>query len=145
MLTPYVKGFLRSSLVWIVLGVAIGLGMVWWPAEHLKFRPAHAHANVLGFLSMFVFGVGYHVLPRFVGAPLSERQAAWAMRQLWIQNAGLSLLVSGWLVRPWRGSLGQWLLAAGGPVSAIGLGIFVAIMWRLTGAGADRELRPPGS
>ncbi len=143
MLTPYVKGFLRSSLVWIAIGVAIGLGMAWWPAEHLVFRPAHAHANVLGFLSMFVFGVGYHVLPRFVGAPLNERQAAWAMRQLWIQNAGLALLVSGWLVRPWRGSLGQWLLAAGGPVSAVGFAIFVAIMWRLTGAGSA-ELRPPG-
>jgi hypothetical protein len=82
---------------------------------------------------MFLFGVGYHVLPRFVGAPLSHRQATWAMRQVWIQNAGLGLLVSGWLLRPWRGSLGQWLLVAGAPVSALGIAIFVAIVWRLTG------------
>lgn len=133
MLTPYVRGFLRSSLVWIVVGIAIGIGMAWWPADHLAFRPAHAHANVLGFLSMFVFGVGYHVLPRFTGTPLSETQAAWAMRQLWIQNLGLALLVSGWLVRPWRASLGHALIVAGAPVSALGIGIFVAIAWRLTG------------
>ena len=144
MLTPYVRGFLRSSLIWIVIGVAIGIGMAWWPADHLAYRPAHAHANLLGFLSMFVFGVGYHVLPRFVGAPLTEGQAAWAMRQLWIQNAGLALLVSGWLVRPWRGSLGQWLLVAGAPVSAFGIAIFVTIAWRLTGGRGGVEVRPPG-
>lgn len=144
MLAPHVRGFLRSSLVWIVVGVAIGIGMAWWPADHLAYRPAHAHANLLGFVSMFMFGVGYHVLPRFVGAPLSERQTRWAMRQLWIQNAGLVLMIAGWLTRPWRGSLGQWLLVTGAPVSALGLGIFVAIAWRLTGAGGQIELRPPG-
>ena len=143
MLTPYVRGFLRSSLVWIVVGIAIGIGMAWWPAEHLAFRPAHAHANLLGFLSMFVFGVGYHVLPRFTATPLSERQAAWAMRQVWIQNLGLALLVSGWLVRPWRGSLGQSLIVAGAPVSALGVGIFVAIAWRLTGS-RGIGVQPPG-
>ena len=144
MLAPYVRGFLRSSLIWISIGVAIGIGMAWWPADHLAYRPAHAHANVFGFLAMFLFGVGYHVLPRFVGAPLTERQAAWAMRQVWIQNAGLALLVSGWLVRPWRGSLGQWSLVAGAPVSALGIAIFVAIVWRLTGTSGSAEPRPPG-
>lgn len=143
MLTPYVRGFLRSSLVWLVVGVALGIGMAWWPADHLAYRPAHAHANLLGFVSLFVFGVGYHVLPRFVGAPLTEGQARWAMRQLWIQNAGLALQVAGWLARPWHGSLGQGLLAAGAPVSAFGLGIFVVIAWRLTGAGRGIRLEPP--
>ena len=135
MLAPYVRGFLRSSLIWIAVGVAIGIGMAWWPADHLAYRPAHAHANVLGFLSMFVFGVAYHVLPRFVGTPLTDRQAAWATRQLWIQNAGLALLVAGWLVRPWRGGVGQLLVVTGAPVSALGVAIFVAVAWRVTGAG----------
>jgi cbb3-type cytochrome oxidase subunit 1 len=125
-----------------VIGVAIGIGMAWWPAGHLAYRPAHAHANLLGFVSMFLFGVGYHVLPRFVGSPLNDRQAGWALRQVWIQNAGLALMVAGWLTRPWRGSLGQGLLTAGAPISAFGLGIFVAIAWQLTSEGA--EGRPSG-
>ena len=144
MLAPYVRGFLRAGLVWIVIGVAIGIGMAWWPAEHLAFRPAHAHANLLGFVSMFLFGVGYHVLPRFTGTPLSESQARWALRQVWIQNAGLSLLVGGWLARPYAGELGQWLIVAGAPVSAFGIGIFVRIAWRLTGVGDRTGPRPPG-
>jgi heme/copper-type cytochrome/quinol oxidase subunit 1 len=133
----------RAGLVWLVIGVAIGIGMAWWPAEHLAYRPAHAHANVFGFVSMFIFGLAYHVLPRFVGKPLSEGQARWAMRQLWIQNAGLILMVAGWLARPWRGSLGQYLLVAGAPISAVGIGVFVAIVWRLSGEGRGVELRLP--
>lgn len=143
MLAPYVRGFVRAALVWLGVGIAIGLGMAWWPAEHLAYRPAHAHANLLGFLSMFVFGVGYHVLPRFVGKPLSERQARWAVWHLWIQNAGLILMVVGWLARPWRWDTGQWLVMAGAPVSAIGVGIFGAIAWRLVGKGGSID-RPPG-
>jgi hypothetical protein len=41
------------------------------------------------------------------------------------------------------GSLGQWPVVAGAPVSALGIAIFVAIAWRLTGASAAVELRPP--
>jgi drug/metabolite transporter (DMT)-like permease len=142
-LAPYVRGFVRAGLAWLGIGIAIGIGMTWWPADYLAYRPAHAHANLLGFLSMFLFGVAYHVLPRFVGKPLSERQTRWAMRHLWIQNAGLALLVTGWLVRPLRWDAGQLLLIAGAPISAIGAGIFVAIAWRLTGADGRVELRPP--
>ena len=40
-------------------------------------------------------------------------------------------------------SLGQWPVVAGAPVSALGIAIFVAIAWRLTGASAAVELRPP--
>jgi hypothetical protein len=134
-LAPHVRGFIRSSLVWLGIGIAIGIGMAWWPAEHLAYRPAHAHANLLGFLTMFVFGVGYHVLPRFVGQPLSEGQIRWARRQLWIQNLGLALMVTGWLARPWRWDVGQGLVMAGTPLSVFGVGIFMIIAWRLAGRG----------
>lgn len=143
MLPPYVRGFLRAGLVWFVIGIAIGISMALWPAGHFVYRPAHAHANLLGFLSMFIFGVAYHVLPRFVQKPLSEGRVRWAMRHLWVQNAGLAFMVAGWLTRPWRGSIGQSLLISGALISAIGVGIFVTIAWRITGESGGLELRPP--
>lgn len=130
MLAPYVRGFVRASLAWLTVGALIGLGMVFWPTDHLVYRPAHAHANLLGFLSMFVFGVAYHVIPRFVGRPLEHpRLALW---HLWIANIGLALLEAGWLVRPTWSSVGRAALGAGAVTSAVSLGIFVFIIWRAT-------------
>ena len=37
-------------------------------------------------------------------------------------------LVAGWLVRPWRGGLGQWLIIVGAPVSAVGIGLRASAM-----------------
>lgn len=62
---PFVRRVIRSSLLWLVIGVLIGAAMTFAPAAALAYRPAHAHANLLGFVSMMIFGVAYHVIPRF--------------------------------------------------------------------------------
>jgi len=116
--------------------------MAFWPAGHLVYRPAHAHANPLGFVSMFIFGVAYHVVPRFVGRPLVGER--WAMPHLWIQNVGLALMVAGWLLRPTWWSVGHPMVLAGAVASAVGVAIFVAIVWRSVGAPTNVEFRGPG-
>lgn len=141
MLAPYVRGFIRSSLVWFAIGILLGISMAFWPADHVVYRPAHAHANLLGFVSMFIFGVAYHVIPRFVGRPLSGER--WAMSHVWIQNAGLVLLVGGWLARPSWWTVGHALVLSGAVVSAFGVGIFVTIVWRTVGERPNVELVPP--
>ena len=141
MLTPYVHGFLRASLVWLAIGVLIGAAMAFWPAGHIVYRPAHAHANLLGFVSMFIFGVAYHVLPRFVGRPLpSERMAMW---HLWIANAGLALLVAGWIAGPTWMDAGRHLLIAGASTSLIGVALFIVNAWRITARRSNVDFVPP--
>lgn len=141
MLAPYVRGFIRSSLVWFALGIVLGVSMAWWPIDHIVYRPAHAHANLLGFVIMFIFGVAYHVIPRFVNHPFEYPGAARA--HVWIQNAGLALLEAGWLLRPsWWGT-GDALVKAGSIVSAVGVGIFIWIIWRTTAERPNVELSPP--
>ncbi|HXV13086.1 MAG TPA: hypothetical protein VEC56_02675, partial [Candidatus Krumholzibacteria bacterium] len=72
---PFIKAFIRASLLWftggIVLGVAIAIQPQW-----IVWRPAHAHMNVVGFLTMLVFGVGYQLLPRLFGHPLHSQRLA---------------------------------------------------------------------
>lgn len=141
MLAPYVRGFIRASLVWFAIGILIGVTMAFWPAGHIVYRPAHAHANLLGFVSMFIFGVAYHVLPRFVGRPLpSERMA---MAHLWTQNAGLVLLVGGWLAGPTWTAAGRLLLVAGAAVSLVGVALFIVNAWRITARRSNIDLVPP--
>jgi len=60
----YTKGFVLASLVYFFLAACIGIWMGMSEAgELMKF--AHVHFNLLGFMAMMVYGVGYFVLPRF--------------------------------------------------------------------------------
>ena len=61
--------FLKAGLVWLVLGVTLGLCMAAHPPL-LAWRAAHIHMLLLGFVTGMIFGVGYHVFPRFAGRPL---------------------------------------------------------------------------
>jgi cbb3-type cytochrome oxidase subunit 1 len=127
----FVRRFIRASLVWLGVGVLIGISMAFFPARALAYRPAHVHANLLGFVSMMIFGVAYHVIPRFTGNPLHDRRLAPV--HLVAANLGLALLVSGWIVRVWAFGAGEALVRAGGAVSAVGVGMFIYNIWRTLG------------
>jgi hypothetical protein len=131
MMESFVRSFIRSSLVWLGVGVLLGLSMAWWPADHLVYRPAHAHANLLGFVSMMIFGVAYHVIPRFAGAPLRSRPMAAV--HVWLANLGLAGLVGGWIARVWVGALGTTLLHVGAGLSALGAFLFIFNIWSTLG------------
>lgn len=78
--------------------------------------PAHGHMMLLGFVLMTIYGVGLHVLPRFGGYPLrSERVAT---LQFWLANAGLPLMIAGWLV------YANWLVALGGTLTVAAMALF---------------------
>lgn len=128
MMEPFVRGFIKASLAWLGVGVLIGLSMAFWPAEALAYRPAHMHANLLGFVSMMIFGVAYHVIPRFTGNPLHDRRLA--MIHFWVANVGLLLLVAGWILQVVRPPLAGPALHSGAVLSAIGAFAFIFNLWR---------------
>lgn len=135
---PFVRGFIKASLAWLGVGVLIGLSMAVWPAEALAYRPAHMHANLLGFVSMMIFGVAYHVIPRFTGNPLHDRRLA--MIHFWVANAGLLLLVAGWVLRVARSALATPALHTGAMLSAIGAFAFIFNLWRTLEPAASRSI-----
>jgi len=60
----YTKGFVLASLVYFFLAAAFGIWM--GAAETSEWvRFGHVHFNLLGFMSMMIYGVGYFILPRF--------------------------------------------------------------------------------
>jgi heme/copper-type cytochrome/quinol oxidase subunit 1 len=128
MMDPFVRRFIRSSLLWLGAGVLIGLSMAFWPMQAMVYRPAHVHANLLGFVSMMIFGVAYHVIPRFTGNPLRSRRSANA--HVWVANAGLALLVGGWILRVQWPGLGGGAVMTGAVLSAIGAFLFITNVWR---------------
>lgn len=124
-----VKAFLKASLVWLGAGVSLGVAMAIHPAWTV-YRAAHLHMNVLGFVTMMIFGVAYHVIPRFTGHPLHSRRLAVA--QWWLANAGLTLFVTGFMLLPHTtfGGGSRVVLATGGTLSAVAAYIFVYNVWR---------------
>lgn len=123
----FVKAFIKASLVWLALGVTLGVGMAAHPVW-VVYRPAHLHMVLLGFVTMMIYGVAYHVIPRFSGHALHSRRAAgW---HWWLANVGLAGMSAGFILRPHLGSTATTVLAVGGVLSALAAYLFAYLVWR---------------
>lgn len=82
----FVKKFIVMSIVYLALAALIGILMLVSPSYlYLKF--VHSHLNMLGWVSMMIYGVGYHILPRFVGKKLKSVKIGEV--QFYLANIGL--------------------------------------------------------
>ncbi|MEK7847634.1 MAG: hypothetical protein AAB270_01785 [Chloroflexota bacterium] len=79
-------GFIFTALAYLVIGTGLGAYMAIAPGGK-ALQPVHAHLNLVGFVMFTVFGIAYHILPRFRGRPLHSEGMAWV--QLWLANAAL--------------------------------------------------------
>jgi Cytochrome C and Quinol oxidase polypeptide I len=61
------------------------------------YRAAHIHMLLLGFVTGMIFGVGYHVFPRFAARPLASPRL---MRlHWWLANAGVAAMAVAFALR----------------------------------------------
>ena len=82
----YVKNFIGMSIIYLVIASVFGIAMLANPGL-LTLKFVHSHLNMLGWVSMMIFGVGYHILPRFMGRPLKSPKLGEV--QFWLANIGL--------------------------------------------------------
>jgi cbb3-type cytochrome oxidase subunit 1 len=135
MLDWFVKAFLKASLTWLVIGITFGVVMATYP-PWIVYRPAHAHMLVLGFIAMMIFGVAYHVIPRFTSNPLHSRRAPVA--HWWVSNGGLALLVTGFITRAEGMPVAAWFLASGAALASVGAYTFAYVIWRTIDGSKER-------
>ena len=91
---PVIVWYLRMSVVYFVLGVVLGFAMLLWPGEAGYLVSVHVHLNLLGFMSMMIYGVGYHILPKFSGRHIYSPRIMTV--QFWLANAGLIGMAVSW-------------------------------------------------
>jgi heme/copper-type cytochrome/quinol oxidase subunit 1 len=137
------KSFLKASVTWLVLGGLGGIGMGVYP-EWTVYRATHTHMMLVGFVTMMIFGVGYHVIPRFAGAPIRNLTAP--IVHWWLANLGLLLMIVGFILRPNGAavsSAASWFIGVGGALSGLGTLVFVWVVWdSMTRSPIGRRARP---
>ena len=125
--------FIKSSLIYLVLGVTLGLILVLksfgWAPVCLEYLPVvHGHLLLFGCIMMLIFGVAYHILPRFSGKQLySVTLTVW---HFWLSNIGLiGMLI---FFPLWKS--GKEVFALGlfifGLAAAAGIYIFFYNIWK---------------
>ena len=77
--------FLRTGVMAAVIGMGLGIGMA--TVEDRALGSVHAHINLVGWASMFLFGLYYRVTPAAEG-PL-------AVLHFFLSVAGFLLLTAG--------------------------------------------------
>ncbi len=120
--------FIRAALIYLGVGVVLGLTMAIQPNWMLYIKPTHAHLNLLGFMAMFVYGVAYHVIPRFRGKQLFSHKLA--RYHLILANVGLVGMAVSFGLRFTLGSLGTLSLATFGTIEVVAVALFIVNAWK---------------
>ena len=68
----YPKLFILAAISYLLAGVVMGLGFTSGVLDALNWRFVHIHLGLLGFMAMFIYGVSYHILPRFNANPVKN-------------------------------------------------------------------------
>lgn len=89
--------FIKSSLIYFAIAALTGLDMTFMPGHYGVLMPMHAHLMLLGWISMMIYGVAYHILPRFSASPLYSEKMANA--QFYLAHIGLIGMAGGFVLR----------------------------------------------
>jgi len=108
----FVRRFIIMSIVYLGAAALLGIAMLGSEkAMALKF--VHSHLNMLGWVSMMIFGVGYHILPKFVGKQMYSKTLGEV--QFWAANIGLVAMLVFYTVNVYNpsGTMVALTMAAG--------------------------------
>jgi len=118
----FVKGFIVMSIVYLGISTVLGILML-GSQDLLALKFVHSHLNMLGWVSMMIYGVGYHILPRFMGRPLYSNKIGEA--QFYLANISLIGMLFFYTVNIYNpGGLYRVLTVAFGVVQAAAIFLF---------------------
>lgn len=118
----FVKGFIVMSIVYLGISTVLGVCML-GNQSLLALKFVHSHLNMLGWVSMMIYGVGYHILPRFMGRPLYSNKIGEA--QFYLANISLVAMLAFYSLNAFNpNSMYQMLTMAFGIIQALAIFLF---------------------
>lgn len=118
--------YLRLAVLYLIAGVGLGIFMA---ASHDHvMKPVHAHLNLLGWVTMGLFGLFYRSWPGAAGSTLAKVQFRIYVPAHFVQMVLLALLFLG------NPAVEPVLALA----SVVGVAVlcFAVVVWKHTGPGA---------
>ena len=117
----------RAAVLFVIVGMVWGLYMA-ISENHVTF-PAHAHINLLGWVSLFLFGIFYHLHPQI------DRSRA-ALAQVWIWMIGVVVQAYG-VARIYTGHMsGEVFASIGSFIVLAAMILFAWLVYRREGYAA---------
>ncbi|KIL49642.1 cytochrome-c oxidase [Jeotgalibacillus soli] len=107
--------FLKVAAVYFTIGVLMGLVM--GIMQDFRLTSVHAHINLLGWVSMALFGLVYHFYPRAGNTKLAKTQ-------FWLHNIGVPVMQGGLAVEIITGNMALMPVVIGGSLLVI-LGVIL--------------------
>ena len=122
------NSFLRLGALFALIGVSLGywMGMT----EQFGLMPVHAHINLLGWVSMFLYGLFYRAMPMAMAGLLPKIHAVLATLGLPLMMIGLTIQL---LAIPSLMGVVPPLMIAGPTLVVLGMAVFAVIVFRATG------------
>ena len=123
----YAKAFVKASMIYLGIGTLMGGWMVLSPDIRFALTRVHVHVLLLGFMAMMIYGVGYHILPRFMGRPVYSHRLG--NIQVWLANITLVGLSTSWVLEASQGGIWHDLAVLFGIGQIISVFLFMINLW----------------
>ena len=122
--------FIRASLIYLAVSAILGVLITFGPGYSFM----HSHLALIGWLSFFVFGAAYEIIPRFAGRPVYSETLG--IIQFWLGNIGLIGLslaypfMRMYMLKGYDYSSAALMVIIFGSVEAISIFMFVFNIWK---------------
>lgn len=120
---------IKGAFVYLALGIGLGASFAIDRSLGSALRMLHAECNVWGWATLLIYGMSYHMLPRFVGRPLLWPRVGDA--QSWLALGGVALTALGWLAYYGHVTLAPALLITGGVLQLAAACLFATLIGTL--------------
>lgn len=115
----------QSAVVFVIAGIIWGIIM--GITQDFSAAPAHAHLNLLGWVSLFLFGIYYRLHPSLEGAKT-------AIVQVWVWIIGTIILAVG--IGLASSGHGDLVVGVGSVIVLVGVLLFAWLVFRGERSGA---------
>lgn len=112
--------YFKTAIIFLIIGLVIGLHMA--ISQDHAATPAHAHANLLGWVTMAIFGTYYALNP-------AKAERRLAMIQYYVYTAAVAVLVPSLYLMVTGNPAIEPIVAAASIVAFLGVLLFAIVIF----------------